>query len=130
MNARHRRLSHMPPPNGWVRPYVKVAGRTRADGRAQFPVLYTHTLVTGIAGDRHRAYLAGLLPEKRALYERSLQIVESVAELSAHCGVPLGVSRVLLADLAEEGRLRLNPETAPFDTSILERAIDGLRQYT
>jgi hypothetical protein len=106
----------------WVRPYVLTGGRTR--GRRQ---LLVHTLVSGRGYDA--AFAARLLPEAKALYDRVHIVSESVAELSAHCGVSLGVTRVLLSDLAAGERIEIGPETtSPYDPRLLERVIDGLRQ--
>jgi hypothetical protein len=108
--------------NPWVRPYVLTGGRTR--GRRH---LLVHTLVSG--GGYDAAFAERLLPEARALYERVHAVAESVAELSAHCGVPLGVTRVLLADLAAGDRIEILAEGAsPYDPHVLERVIDGLRE--
>lgn len=108
--------------NPWVRPYVLTGGRTR--GRRQ---LLVHTRVSG--GRYDSAFAARLLPEARALYDRAHRVSESVAELSAHCGISLGVTRVLLSDLAAGGRVEIGPEAAaPYDPRLLERVIDGLRQ--
>jgi hypothetical protein len=108
--------------NPWVRPYVLTGGRTRARQH-----LFVHTLVSAQHYDA--SFAARLLPEARSLYERAHTTVESVAELSAHCGVPLGVTRVLLSDLANGNRVQINPEThsAPFDPRVLKRVIHGLR---
>jgi hypothetical protein len=110
--------------NPWVRPYVLTRGRTRTNHH-----LYMHTLVSV---DRFDQMVAGrLAPEARRLYERAAMSPESVAELSSHCGVSLGVTRVLLEDLASTGRIRINAETydSPFDRRLLKRVIDGLREY-
>jgi hypothetical protein len=112
------------PTNPWVRPYVLTGGRTRSRGQ-----LLVHTLVTAPSYD---AVFAGrLLPEARALYERAHSATESVAELSAHCGVPLGVTRVLLGDLSAAGRVLIEAPAAasPFDRGLLERVLHGLEQY-
>jgi hypothetical protein len=55
----------------------------------------------------------------------------SVAEVSARLKLPLGVARVLVADMVDEGLLRLHP--SPFteerpDARLLERVLGGLRQ--
>jgi hypothetical protein len=105
----------------WVRPYVLTGGRTR--GRQH---LFVHTLVSGRGYDA--AFAARLLPEARALYDRVHAVDESVAELSAHCGVSLGVTRVLLSDLASGDRVVIGSEISPYDPRILERVIDGLRE--
>ncbi len=112
------------PTNPWVRPYVLTSGRTR--GRTQ---LLVHTLVSAPGYDP--MFAARLLPEARALYERAAAATESVAELSAHSGVPLGVTRVLLGDLCSAGRVLVDEPVvaSPYDRSLLERVLDGLRQY-
>jgi hypothetical protein len=109
--------------NPWVRPYVITRGRTRTRHH-----LYVHTLVSV---DRYDQTVAGRLsPEARRLYERASASPESIAELSAYCGVSLGVTRVLLEDLASAGRVRINVEAydSPFDERLLRRVIDGLRE--
>ena len=109
--------------NPWVRPYVLTGGRTRT--RHQ---LYVHTLVTAPRHDPAAA--ARLTPESRRLYEQARRGAQSVAELSAHCGVSLGVTRVLLEDLAAAGRVRVSDEAyeSPYDRRLLKRVIDGLRE--
>ncbi len=114
------------PSNPWVRPYVLTSGRTRGGGRGQ---LLIHTLVSAQGYDP--VFAVRLLPEARALYERACTGTESVAELSAHCGVPLGVTRVLLGDLCSAGRVTAEAPAAasPYDHALLERVLDGLRQF-
>lgn len=109
--------------NPWVRPYVLTGGRTRSRQN-----LFVHTLVA--VQDYDPTFSARLLPEARSLYERAYATTESIAELSAHCGISLGVTRVLLGDMAAGNRVMINPEayTSPFDPNLLERVIDGLRQ--
>jgi len=122
-----RRWGHQrPATNPWVRPYVLTGGRTSSPQH-----LLVHTLVSGAGYDP--ALASGLLPEARALYERAHTTTESVAELSAHCGVPLGVTRVLLTDLAAAGRVLIGTDPTasssdPFDRRMLERVLDGLKQ--
>ncbi|GAA3755255.1 DUF742 domain-containing protein [Salinactinospora qingdaonensis] len=107
--------------NPWVRPYVLTGGRTQPRQR-----LFVHTLVAVPHYDPEYAHR--LPPEARRLYERARSAVQSVAELSAHCEVSLGVTRVLLGDMAARGHLVINPETysSPYDPRLLERVIDGL----
>lgn len=110
-------------PNPWVRPYILTGGRTRSRQN-----LFVHTLVSVQYHDP--SFAARLPPEARSLYERAHTGTQSVAELSANCGISLGVTRVLLGDLAAENRVLINPETyaSPYDASLLERVVDGLRQ--
>jgi hypothetical protein len=109
--------------NPWVRPYFVTGGRTRARHR-----LFVHTLVTVPRFDP--GYANRLPPEARSLYERAHAAVQSVAELSAHCGISLGVTRVLLGDMAARDRVVISPEShaSPYDPRLLERIIDGLHQ--
>jgi hypothetical protein len=110
--------------NPWVRPYVLTGGRTRTRHR-----LYVHTLVTAERYDPAAAQV--LSPEARRLYERASFGAQSVAELSAHCGVSLGVTRVLLEDLAAADHVLINEQTysSPYDQRLLKRVIDGLREF-
>lgn len=107
-----------------VRPYVLTQGRTRT----RAPLL-VHTLVSVPYYDG--AFAAGLLPEARALYEHA-RATQSVAELSAHTGISLGVTRVVLDDLAAAGRIVVHhaqPDHGALDFRLLERIRDGLRRY-
>lgn len=110
--------------NPWVRPYVLTGGRTRTSHR-----LYVHTLIS--VGHYDPAAAARLSPEARRIYERASLGTQSVAELSAHCGVSLGVTRVLLEDLAAADHVLINEETysSPYDHRLLRRVIDGLREF-
>jgi len=110
--------------NPWVRPYVLTGGRTRTRHH-----LYVHTLV---AVERYDPSAAQRLsPEARRLYERASFGAQSVAELSAHSGVSLGVTRVLLEDLAAADHVQINEDTyaSPYDHRLLKRVIDGLREF-
>ena len=56
----------------------------------------------------------------------------SIAEISAHLSIPLGVARVLVGDMAEEGFLTsYKPQHAKTgerpDLKLLERVLDGLQ---
>ena len=109
--------------NPWLRPYVLTGGRTRTRTH-----LYVHTLVSVQHYDA--TFAARLMPEAKKLYDRASAGVQTVAELSAHCGVSLGVTRVLLGDLASGNRVAINPETytSPYDTRLLKRVLHGLRE--
>jgi hypothetical protein len=105
-----------------VRPYVLTGGRTRTRKH-----LLVHTLVSVPYYDM--VFAAGLLPEARTLYEHARE-TRSVAELSAYSGMSLGVTRVVLDDLAATDRVLIHPElySSPFDFRLLERLRDGLGQ--
>jgi hypothetical protein len=77
-----------------IRPFLLTGGRTQPvrDG------LKTHTLVTAPASAIH----APLRFELRQIVE-ICQVPHSVAEIANRIGVPLGVARVLIADLISSG---------------------------
>lgn len=115
-------------PRSLVRPYTVTGGRTatRYDLAVEALVL---TTADG-PGDT-----AGRLPEARAIRELCREC-RSVAEIAAHLAVPLGVARVLVEDVAEEGLVHVyqtaseqgsHVEGRP-DRAILERVLGGLRE--
>ncbi|MGR6319477.1 DUF742 domain-containing protein [Micromonospora soli] len=104
-----------------VRPYVLTAGRTRT----RQPLL-VHTLVSVPYYDA--VFASGLLPEARSLYEQARRTARSVAELSAVCGMSLGVTRVVVDDLAATDRLLVHTDHDNVDFRLLERLRDGLRK--
>lgn len=77
-----------------VRPFLLTGGRTQPvrDG------LRIHTLITAPVSAIH----APLRFELRQIVE-ICQFPQSVAEIAARLGVPLGVARVLIADLISSG---------------------------
>jgi hypothetical protein len=56
--------------------------------------------------------------------------VRSIAEISADLDIPLGVVRVLVSDLADDGQLRIHPTAANSGVPehiLLERVLRGLQ---
>ena len=55
----------------------------------------------------------------------------SIAEIAAHLKLPIGVVRVLVADMADQGMVDIHRPsqlgTSP-DVTLLERVLDGLRR--
>ena len=102
-----------------VRPYVRTGGRTRPA-----VVLAVEALVSAVPGASeppgadHRA-VAALCASPR-----------SVAEVAALLEVPLGVARVLVGDLAQEGVVVVHPTSGPGgpDAALMKRVLDGLRR--
>jgi hypothetical protein len=70
-----------------------------------------------------------MMPESQALYELARETT-SIAELSAHLTIPLGVIRVLISDLATQDAVIIHPTgfTYQYDRIILERILDGLKK--
>ncbi len=118
-----------------VRPYALTGGRTRF-GHVLLVETFVATVDATIDGPRARLELtsggigAGVMPELRAIVELCRRM-RSVAEISALLRIPLGVVRVLLSDLADQGRIRVyGTGHAPGqpDRALLERVLGGLRR--
>jgi len=111
-----------------VRPFLLANGRTRA--RTRHPLL-VHTIVS--APRYAPVTVAALGPLERDVYEHARHGV-SVAEVSAHTGLALGLVRVILGDLAHRNLITIHPATGYVATdqrvtaSVLERVLDGLQQ--
>ena len=104
-----------------VRPFIVTGGRTRpVDER-----LRVETLVTA----RPSALSAPLSFERRQIAQIG-QRPSSVAEIAASLGAPLGVAKVLIADLIAEGHLTVNDHLGLDELrsrSMLERIREGVR---
>jgi Protein of unknown function (DUF742) len=106
-----------------VRPYALVRGRTRRGTAVPLPV--EAVIVTNDAVD-----VAALQLEPAAIV-RLCQRPHSVAEISARLALPVGVVRVLVADLLADGyvavHLPLDPRAEhAVDRVLLERVLAGL----
>lgn len=76
--------------------------------------------------------LARVMPEVRAIVELCRRM-RTVAEIAALLHMPLGVVRVLLSDLADQGKIRVygtgtGHGTGRPDRALLERVLSGLRR--
>ena len=100
-----------------VRPYLLTQGRTRS-------TLPIETVVTSARQPDPRSALDD---EHRAIVALC-EVPSAIVEVSAHLSLPLGVARILVADLVETGWLGAS-ETAGErpDISLVERLISGLR---
>ncbi|MEU8699700.1 MULTISPECIES: DUF742 domain-containing protein [unclassified Streptomyces] len=114
-----------------VRPYSLTGGRTRFGH-----VLLVETFVAAIeAPDERRELTNGnlasrVMPELQAIVEICRRM-RTVAEISALLKMPLGVVRVLLSDLADQGKIRVygtGHGTGQPDRALLERVLNGLRR--
>ncbi|MEV6326985.1 DUF742 domain-containing protein [Streptomyces sp. NPDC051909] len=115
-----------------VRPYSLTGGRTRFGH-----VLLVETFVAALEASPGRKALTdggraarGLMPEMRAIVEICRRM-RTVAEISALLKMPLGVVRVLLSDLADQGKIRVygtGHGTGQPDRALLERVLSGLRR--
>lgn len=105
--------------------YAFTAGRTRSAAGADMPI---EALVT--ATELGLAKSPSMPPESRAIVEAST-VPQSLAEIGALLGVPVGVARVLVSDLAAEDHLAVHLPLVGTDgrprRELLERLLDGLR---
>ncbi|MFJ4469358.1 DUF742 domain-containing protein [Streptomyces sp. NPDC089424] len=111
--------------NPLVRPYAMTGGRTRPRYQLAIEAL-VHT-----TAQPHQ--MQGQLPEHQRICNLCREI-KSVAEISALLTIPLGVARILVADLAEAGLVAIHQpggdESAGGqpDVTLLERVLSGLRK--
>ncbi|MEU8570557.1 DUF742 domain-containing protein [Streptomyces pathocidini] len=114
-----------------VRPYALTGGRTRFGH-----VLLVETFVAALDGPEERRELTSggwgdrVMPEMRAIVELCRRM-RTVAEISALLKMPLGVVRVLLSDLADQGKIRVygtGHGTGRPERALLERVLSGLRR--
>jgi hypothetical protein len=107
---------------GRVRPYAMTGGRTRPTHED----LAIETLVSTISTGEQTPKLT---VEQRAIGALCHELL-SIAEVSAHLHLPLGVVRVLVGDMADEHLVTVHrPAHAGDrpDLALLERVLDGLR---
>jgi hypothetical protein len=106
-----------------VRPYAVTGGRTRPRYQLQIEAM--------VAASHYEARdLSVLSPECQAILG-FCRDWRSVAEISAVLRMPLGVARVLIADMAMEGLVRVHQIDHAHgrpDLNLLERVLSGLRK--
>jgi Protein of unknown function (DUF742) len=117
------------PTGALVRPYAVTQGRTRPKLDIAIEALVETTVRGRTAGNRPGArgqeqqYIANLCDGR----------LQSLAEVAARMKLPLGVARVLVADMAADGLVAVYEPTS-FDendavgTELLERVLSGLRR--
>jgi DNA-binding transcriptional ArsR family regulator len=107
-----------------IRPYALVGGRTQASGGG-FNLIAMVAAVRGVTADP-----SSLEPE-HLLVLRICRLPTSVADLAAELSLPLGVVRIILADLREQGLVTIRRPVPPAqlpDIEILRRVANGLRR--
>ncbi|WP_238581698.1 DUF742 domain-containing protein [Demequina aestuarii] len=113
-----------------VRPYAVTGGRVSAASTT----LPMEALVEARSDPQT---LKGLTPEKKKILQLAAGQYQSIAELSAHTRLPLGVVRVLVTDLAEDNYLTIytggtaddkstHDESGGLSLSLLESVLDGI----
>nr|WP_250563471.1 DUF742 domain-containing protein [Sphaerisporangium fuscum] len=106
-----------------VRAYALTKGRT-----APRTSLAMEALVSSATSPHHD--LSSLTPEKQAISTLCRQ-VRSVAEIAALLRMPLGVARVVIADMLAEGLVQVHQpqlDAGKPDLNLLERVLSGLRR--
>ncbi len=106
-----------------VRPYTVTQGRTQPRYQLEIEAMVA-------AAHYDVRDLSLLSPECRAILE-FCRDWQSVAEISAVLKMPLGVARILVADMAVEGMVRIqqpNHAQGGPDVELLERVLSGLRR--
>jgi hypothetical protein len=107
-----------------IRPYALTGGRTRSI--SDLPI---ETIV--------RTSARGFVQQPRLTLERKrivtlCAVPQSIAEVSAHLKIALGVARVIVGDMTSEGLLDSHATPASKtgnrpDIKLLERVLDGLQ---
>jgi hypothetical protein len=118
------------PTGALVRPYAVTRGRTRPRLDIALEALVETTPRGRTAGNgtggqgREHQYIAALCDGR----------LQSLAEIAARMQLPLGVARVLIADMAADGLVAVHEPTSLDDsndavgTELLERVLSGLRR--
>ncbi|MCU7722867.1 DUF742 domain-containing protein [Actinoplanes sp. KI2] len=101
-----------------VRPFMLTGGRTQ-------PVQDGIRIETQLHA-APAALSAPLRFEARRIVELC-QIPRSIADLSSALGVPVGVVRVIVADLVAEGHVLVGHEPGEISTALIERIRDRFR---
>jgi hypothetical protein len=117
------------PTGALVRPYAVTRGRTRPSLDIAIEALIETTVRGRTNGGRgsqsgqEQQYIATLCDGR----------LQSLAEIAARMQLPLGVARVLIADMAADGLVAVYEPTSFDDndsvgTELLERVLSGLRR--
>lgn len=118
------------PTGALVRPYAVTRGRTRPRLDIAIEALVETTARGRSAGSakggqgREHQYIATLCDGR----------LQSLAEIAARMQLPLGVARVIIADMAADGLVAVHEPTILDDsndavgTELLERVLSGLRR--
>ncbi|MDX2595319.1 MULTISPECIES: DUF742 domain-containing protein [Streptomyces] len=119
-----------------VRPYSLTGGRTRFGHVLLVETFVGTTAALEAAEERkeltNNPLSSRVMPEMRAIVELCRRM-RTVAEIAALLQMPLGVVRVLISDLADQGKIRVygtgtGHGTGRPDRALLERVLSGLRR--
>lgn len=119
-----------------VRPYSLTGGRTRFGHVLLVETFVASNNAAALEAPEERRELPNgslhtrVMPEMRAIVELCRRM-RTVAEIAALLKMPLGVVRVLLSDLADQGKIRVygtGHGPGQPDRALLERVLSGLRR--
>jgi len=118
------------PTGALVRPYAVPRGRTRPRLEIAIEAL-VETTVRGRAANSRPGNAHG--QEQQYISTLCDGRLQSLAEIAARMQLPLGVARVIVADMAHEGLVAVYEPTSLEDddavgTELLERVLSGLRR--
>jgi hypothetical protein len=117
------------PTGALVRPYAVTRGRTRPRLEIAIEALI-ETTMRGRSAQSAKGSTGGEQQHIASLCDGKLQ---SLAEIAARMQLPLGVARVLIADMAADGLVAVYEPTSfetndAVGTELLERVLSGLRR--
>jgi CRP-like cAMP-binding protein len=105
-----------------VRPYALTQGRTRPAGES-------FDLVATVVATRASADLGSLAPEHTSVLQLT-RVPTTVADIASDVDLPLGVVRIILADLRELGLITIRTSVVMaerIDKHTLREVLNGLR---
>ena len=103
-----------------IRPYAITGGRTGAETDI--------SLETQIQASSRGSQHLGAYRWEAAKVVELVQSPMALIEIAARVEIPIGVARVLVADLVDDGAVVLHvPEKTQNYSSLLERVLDGVR---
>ena|SRR5213078_4411038 len=117
------------PTGALVRPYAVTRGRTRPKLEIAIEALVETTVRGRTASNRP----SGHGSEQQFIANLCDGRLQSLAEIAARLQLPLGVARVIIADMAADGLVAVYEPTSFEDndavgTELLERVLSGLRR--
>jgi hypothetical protein len=103
-----------------IRPYAITGGRTVGDTDID--------LESQIQASTRASHHLGVYRWEAAKVVELVQSPMALIEIAARLQIPIGVARVLVADLVADGAVMLHvPEKTQTFASLLERVLDGVR---
>ena len=103
-----------------IRPYAMTGGRTTAEQEIG--------LEAQIQASSRASHHLGAYRWEAAKVVELVQSPMALIEIAARLQIPIGVARVLVADLLSDGAVMLHaPQKTQSFASLLERVLDGVR---